>query len=197
MLLLDFHTHKPTAEGVFTPRCFGIHPWNCSEAALSRLSLLRPQFDEAEIIGECGIDKCCDSPWEIQMELFVRQIELAEQLHKPMVIHCVRAFNELTELRRSHRATPWVVHGFTGSSELYSQLLKLDIEVSFGAAILDPRRTKVHETLAAADPDRIFLETDDSDADIHEIYRTAKLISGNDYLEEIILQHWVRLAGGN
>lgn len=127
------------------------------------------------------------------MEFFVRQIEIAEHLHKPLVIHCVRSFNELTELRRDHRATPWVVHGFTGSIELYTQLTKWDIGVSFGAAILDPQRTKVRETLAVADPYRIFLETDDSGADIHEIYRTAKLITKNDNLEGIIKQYWETL----
>lgn len=193
MPIIDFHTHRTTAEGVITPRCFGIHPWNCAQADLSLLSIQNPEFKEAEIVGECGLDKCCDTPLDTQMEFFVRQIEIAEHLHKPLVIHCVRSFNELTELRRDHRATPWVVHGFTGSTELYTQLTKLDIGVSFGAAILDPQRTKVRETLAAADPYRIFLETDDSGADIHEIYRTAKLITKNDNLEGIIKQHWETL----
>lgn len=193
MPFLDFHTHRPTAEGVFTPRCFGIHPWEAADkqSMLYNQSSYQ-QFSEAEIIGECGLDKCCKTPWNQQMEVFVHQIEIAEQLRKPLVIHCVRAFNELTDLRKSHKQTPWVVHGFTGPTEIYSQLLKADIEVSFGAAILDKRRTKVRETLSKANPDRIFLETDDSGADIREIYHTASEILGIESLEETTIQHWMR-----
>lgn len=146
------------------------------------------------MIGECGLDKCCDTPWTVQMEVFERQIEIAEELRKPLVIHCVRAFNDLMELRKKHRQTPWVVHGFTGSAELYNQLLNADIEASFGNAILDRRRAKVRETLSKANPNRIFLETDDSGADIKEIYHTAAEIMGTDNLEESIMRHWMRIC---
>ena len=192
MPFLDFHTHRPTAEGVITPRCFGIHPW-CVPAQ-DRLDSFKLEAEGAQMIGECGLDKCCDTPWERQMEVFVRQIEIAEQLGKPLVIHCVKAFNELMELRKTHKQTPWVVHGFTGSTELYNQLLKADIEVSFGAAILDKRREKVRETLSKADPDRIFLETDDSGADIREIYHAAAEILGRDNLEERIMRHYLEVV---
>jgi len=179
--LIDFHTHKPTAEGVVTPRCFGIHPWEAMEEF--QVSSFMVQAEKVQTIGECGLDKCCNTPWERQMEVFVRQIEIAEQLGKPLVIHCVKAFNELMELRKTHKQTPWVVHGFTGSTELYNQLLKADIEVSFGAAILDKRREKVRETLSKADLNRIFLETDDSGADIADIYHEASSICGCDLSE--------------
>ncbi|MBO4588597.1 MAG: TatD family hydrolase [Bacteroidales bacterium] len=211
MPLLDFHTHRPTAEGVITPRCFGIHPWvlaaraiSTSRTSVNDSGMLAAQdglwegfmlaAEGAQMIGECGLDKCCDTPWERQMEVFVRQIEIAEQLGKPLVIHCVKAFNELMELRKTHKQTPWVVHGFTGSTELYNQLLKADIEVSFGAAILDKRREKVRETLSKADPDRIFLETDDSGADIREIYHAAAEILGIDNLEERIMRHYLEVV---
>ena len=195
MPLLDFHTHRPTAEGVTTPRCFGIHPWRCGETEPSQFSTLYPQFEDAEIVGECGLDKCCETPWDVQMDYFVRQIEIAEQLNKPLVIHCVRAFNELMELRKKYHRTPWVVHGFTGSTELFNQLLHADIEVSFGDAILDKRRSKVRETISKADPHRIFLETDDSGADISDIYKEAADLMGCDpaTLQDAIKSHYEAL----
>mgnify|MGYP002855633059 FL=1 len=171
--LIDFHTHKPTAEGVITPRCFGVHPWHSADHGLDWYAANREQFENAEIIGECGLDKCCDTPWQVQYQVFMWQIEIAEQLGKPLVLHCVHAFNELMQLRRSHSATPWVVHGFTGSPELYRQLLTNGIEVSFGAALMQPWRKKLLGTFATVAPDRIFLETDDSGANIADIYRTA------------------------
>lgn len=109
-----------------------------------------------------------------------------------MVIHCVRAFNELIALRKKHTATPWVVHGFTGSVQLYRQLLDHGIEVSFGAAILDQRRKKVRETLATSNPENIFLETDDSGADISEIYSAAAGLLNIELsrLQDIIGTHY-------
>lgn len=109
-----------------------------------------------------------------------------------MVIHCVRAFNELIALRKKHTATPWVVHGFSGSVQLYRQLLDHGIEFSLGAAILDQRRKKVRETLATSNPESIFLETDDSGADIAEIYCAAACLLNieSSRLQDIIGIHY-------
>lgn len=163
----------------------------------SRFPALDSQFEAADIVGECGLDKCCRTLWELQMRAFEWQLDIAERLDKPVVIHCVRAFNELVELRKRHHRTLWVVHGFTGSIQLCRQLLNCNIEVSFGAAILDPRRSKVRETLAAADPARFFLETDDSGADIADVYRTAAELqrSSENQLREAISTHYHTLFG--
>ena len=147
------------------------------------------------MIGECGLDRCCDTPWQLQLEAFEWQIVLAERLRKPLVVHCVRAFNDLLALRKRYSATPWVVHGFTGSAELYGQMLDHGIEASFGAAILDPRRKKVRDTLASANPLNIFLETDDSGANIAEVYASAarQLKIEESRLRNIIHCHYNRL----
>ena len=149
------------------------------------------------MIGECGLDRCCDTPWQLQMEAFEWQIAMAERLRKPLVVHCVRAFNDLLALRKHYSATPWVVHGFTGSAELYGQLLDHRIEVSFGAAILDPRRKKVRDTLASANPMNIFLETDDSGANIAEVYSVAAemLHCDEKQLRKAISNHYHTLLG--
>ena len=193
MPLIDFHTHRPTAEGVVTPRCFGIHPWDATDGLDTKYFKIRTE--QAEIIGECGLDRYCSTPWNIQMRTFEQQVEIAEQMDKPVVVHCVRAFNELVGIRKRHGKTPWVVHGFAGSRQLCSQLMCHGIEVSFGAAILDPRRTKVRDTLAATDPYRLFLETDDSNANIKEIYDTAAelLNCDTEKLKDAIFAHYRRL----
>ena len=129
------------------------------------------------------------------MDMFVQQIEIAEQLRKPMVIHCVRAFNELMALRKQHPLTPWVVHGFVGSLPLCHQLLDHAIDLSFGAALLDRRRAKVRNTFVHTDLHRLFLETDDSGADISAIYHEAALLHGcclSD-LTEAIKNHYLAL----
>ena len=178
---IDIHTHQPTAEGIITPRSFGIHPWDADSSTLND----RQPFMEADIIGECGLDKVCKSDWQRQMELFEAQLRLAEELKKPVVVHCVRAFNEIVLLRKRFHATPWIVHGFTGSIPQEEDLIRHGIRVSFGASLIDPRREKVRATfrhLLEYHPEALFLETDDSKAGIVSVYRAASEVGEKEEL---------------
>lgn len=176
MELIDFHTHRPTAEGVVSPRSFGIHPWDADREEAQSYEEFEKRhqsgFDQAEIIGECGLDKVCGTTWGKQMQLFEWQVRIAAKSGKPVVIHCVRAFNEMMELRRQNSGNTWVVHGFTGSLQLAEQLFRSDIWVSFGAAILDERRTKARECLRDI-RSPFMLETDDSTCGIEAVYNAA------------------------
>ena len=176
MDFIDFHTHLPTAEGVISPRSFGIHPWDAekedADSYAHFVTKYEHTFRAAELVGECGLDKASAATWERQMQLFEWQLRLAEEMGKPVVVHCVRAFNELVALRRQYKRLAMAVHGFVGSSEMADQLAREGIVLSFGAAILDPRRTKVRETLARL-PHPFLLETDTSDCGIEAVYQTA------------------------
>ena len=200
MVLIDFHTHRETAEGVVTPRSFGIHPWRAAEEDATSPEAFREaygkEFDEAEIIGECGLDKVCKCDWQTQLRLFDWQIRIADELRKPMVIHCVRAFNELLELRKGHTGRIWVVHGFTGSAQLAAQLFRAGIWVSYGAALLDQKRQKVRNSLRD-NPYPFLLETDESDAGIAAVYRAASETLGIDIerLSDTIKQNYLALFG--
>lgn len=180
MLLIDFHTHRETAEGVITPRSFGIHPWKagrCPQDYQEFLNAYSEQCLDAEIIGECGLDKACNVDWRLQTAIFRWQVEIAAENHKPMVIHCVRAANEVMEMRCKVSSLhsglpPWVIHGFIGNPQQAEQLFRAGIWVSFGAAILDYRREKVRNCLSTINTP-FFLETDDADCGIAEIYEAA------------------------
>lgn len=190
-MIVDFHTHHTTARGAISPRSFGIHPWHSHRwlqglGGDPREALLREMPADLEVVGECGLDKCCDAPWESQMLVFELQLQEAERRGLPVVVHCVRAFNELMQLRRRHGATPWVVHGFVGAPQLARQLCDHGIGVSFGAALLDDRRDKVRLSLRsrlASDGTLLpltFLETDEAPASIDDVYRAAAQILGID-----------------
>lgn len=200
MEYINFHTHRKTAEGVVTPRSFGIHPWNADKENAGTYEAFkakyRQQFSDAQIIGECGLDKVCLCDWEVQMRLFRWQTTIADELHKPMVIHCVRAFNELMELRKGHQDWIWVVHGFTGNSQLAGQLYRAGIWVSYGAALTDILRTKVHESLRD-NRNPFLLETDESEMEIKEIYIAAARIKNIslDKLADTIKQNYKTLLG--
>ena len=128
MRLYDVHTHRPPADLTtpavvsidasepFEPRpggCYavGIHPWH---AAADRLPLLRLRAAHPQVvmIGEAGLDRLAEAPMSLQIELFEAQVRLADELRKPLIIHCVRAWGELLEVRKRLRPdSPWIVHG--------------------------------------------------------------------------------------
>lgn len=84
-------------------------------------------------IGECGLDTRSKRSIEVQTRWFELQLRLSETLRKPVIIHCVHAWQQLTE---SHRRIPAtverIVHGFRGKPELARQLLDAGFTLSFG-----------------------------------------------------------------
>ena len=125
-------------------------------------------------IGECGLDRNIALPMELQISIFQKQIEIAETLQKPLVIHCVRAFDEIITLKKNTQAsTPWIIHGFNKKLEVFQQLIQHNFYFSFGAAILSDR-SPTTQAIEIAPNDRFLLETDDrSDITIEQIYSRA------------------------
>ncbi|MDR1880324.1 MAG: TatD family hydrolase [Tannerellaceae bacterium] len=144
----------------------GIHPWHIRHGEEQWERLERAVDDPRVVaIGEAGLDKPAQTPMDRQLDLFTRQALLAEERHKPLIIHCVKASMELIAVKkRLNPAMPWVIHGFRGKGELASQLVRQGFYLSFG-------RYSDALSLAAAWPGRLFLETDDREACIREVYR--------------------------
>jgi TatD DNase family protein len=154
----------------------GIHPWFIERQDWqSALQILAAVCRKPNMlaVGECGLDKCIATPMNLQIEVFTRQIELAECLGKPLIIHCVKAFNELMQIKKSRKAdSVWIVHGFNANPELAAQLIKQGCYLSFGAALLNSR-SHAGQALAETPRDHLFLETDTADVTISEIYAAA------------------------
>lgn len=169
----DIHTHR--AEAATTGRAVvsirpgetmlsggnysvGIHPWDTVE--MPSLSMLKQLVRDARqecvlAIGECGFDRLRGGTPEVQRAVFDFHVRLAERLDKPLVIHSVRATDELMgAVRRFPRhRSEWIVHGFRGKPELARQLLRAGFSLSLGP---DASPT----LLAAIPPDRLYRETD-------------------------------------
>lgn len=189
-MMIDFHTHQPVPAGIKTPLSFGIHPWNADREALPCADDQR--WISADLIGECGLDRCKGPTMDLQLNCFEYQIAIAERLKKPMVIHCVRATDLLMKLRKHYTATPWVVHGFAGDIRQARQLMDKGIALSIGIALTNPNKTKLRETIKSLGIGQFFLETDNSGADIHHLYHLAAAIMGISIatLEEAIKQRY-------
>ena len=155
-------------------RSFGIHPCRIEEdgeAQWKRLQLMAKQ-PACVAIGEAGLDRLALCPMQRQRSLFERQAGLAEELGKPLIIHCVRAWEELIACRKAIRPKqPWVIHGFRGKATLADQLLRQGFYLSLGY-YFQP------ETARVAWPGRLFLETDEANVSIQVVYaRVAEALS--------------------
>ena len=82
----------------------GIHPWYIDEKRVdSDLAIINEklQFPHCLALGECGLDKRIEIPMQLQLEVFEKQISIAETHQKPLVLHLVAAFDELLALKEN------------------------------------------------------------------------------------------------
>lgn len=147
-------------------RSYGIHPWYISDVDAQMAELRnKAGLPEVVAIGEAGLDKVTGTALPLQEKVFIEQILLAEQLEKPLIIHCVKAWPELMQIKkRMNTRMPWIIHGFRGKGELATQLIRQGCFLSFGY-YFNP------EAVRAAWPERILAETDEGDPDIRAVYR--------------------------
>jgi TatD DNase family protein len=148
-----------------TLQSVGIHPWYIYNVE-EQMKIVREVacWPNVIAIGETGFDKLAQSPLSLQKEVFMLQAILAEEGHKPLIIHCVKAWDELLAVKKKicpH--TPWIVHGFRGNGVLAGQLIRHGLYLSFGANF-HPK------ALQSAWPNRLFTETDDAILDIRQVY---------------------------
>ena len=142
------------AEGAYS---VGIHPWWTAETAWEDLQegfyfwAAHPQVVR---IGECGLDKLKGATIDVQEQAFLMHVKLSEQLQKPLIIHCVKAFDRLLALHKQLRPTQrWAIHGFRGKPEQAQQLLASGFDISFGEHYNEA-------AYALCPPARRFRETD-------------------------------------
>jgi TatD DNase family protein len=180
-MLINIHTHRfsknsfsifngYTIETDFTCS-YGIHPWLIKEYSIDILANLEKlvQKHNCYAVGECGLDKMKDIAWEEQVFWFEKHIELSEKYKKPLLIHCVKASQELIEIKRKFKPKqPWIFHGFA-KSNLGNDLIKEGFYLSIGMKLLkDPAFQRKINLLPL---DKLFLETDDKYVDIAEMYQ--------------------------
>ncbi len=100
----------------------GIHPWHINESRLeSDLKVIaeKLQLSECLALGECGLDKRIEIPMPLQITVFEKQIALAEQYQKPLVLHLVAAYQELIEIKnRLNITVPVILHGFSKNEQI-------------------------------------------------------------------------------
>ena len=163
----------------------GIHPWTLTEenADIQWKALCESIKDKRIVaIGECGLDKLKGPSMELQTAVFKQEAALAEDSSLPLIIHCVKAFNELVQLKKeiSPRQS-WIIHGFRGKLPLALDCIRHGFYLSIGSHFQE-------NTLKTIPLDRLFIETDESEESIGSIYQRVaetKGISQQELLEAI------------
>ncbi len=181
-----------------THRSAGIHPWYIENVDKSFNQLIEAlEEDSLLLIGECGLDHVWGASQDLQESVFRKHIELSEKYEKPLLIHCVKAYNEVIAIfKEMQPKQTWIIHGFSGSQQLMEQLLDLGFYLSFGKAITNVK-SKAYEVFKDVPLDRIFLETDDSPLNIRKIYEKAAEIKQIDVteLETCLVENFNKLFG--
>ena len=159
----------------------GIHPWELTEANADALwEALQKAIEDKRVvaIGECGIDKLKGPSLDLQIALFKKEALLAEAHSIPLVIHCVKAFNELILLKKEIKPMqPWIIHGFRGKLSLAKDCIRHGFYLSIGTHFQE-------DALKAIPSDRLFIETDEADKSIEDIYQNIAQVRGME-LEEL------------
>lgn len=158
----------------------GLHPWHLPKPLTSALEWLEGQAaqDNTLAIGEAGLDKVCQTPWAWQVEAFEYCIGLSEKTGKPLIIHCVRAYSEVLQLKKALKpAQPWIFHGFDKNLSTAQMALKAGAYLSFGSALFR-ENNHAAEVLPILPKDRFFLETDNSGWTIQQVYERAATLRG-------------------
>lgn len=189
---IDIHTHRLVpvpGESIVSclPDAFfpqkggwysvGIHPWQLGSYDWTDTAF-RAHFEslvrhpQVLAVGEAGLDKLISVSLYSQTDALRYQADVAEAIDKPLILHLVKATTELLVLKRElNPRVPWIVHGFRGKAQLALDLVRHGLYLSFGARYQE-------EALRQMPADRLFLETDEIDSAISDLYERAALIRG-------------------
>ncbi len=181
MNFFDFHHHNVQKHagiynlsvGESTPTGFfstGIHPHVILEDTTEQFIWLKQTVAHQNClaIGECGLDGLIKIKDSIQEEVFQRQIDLANTINKPLIIHCVRRFSQLIHLRKNVKV-PIIIHGFNKRKSIGDELQKHDFYLSFGKSVL--QNVNLQEFVKQFPIEKLFLETDAELFEIELLYQ--------------------------
>ena len=186
-MLINVHSHNAPAPNEWTVQSlykdwervslpgrysFGIHPCYIEKNWQEQFGQMKQwvQHPHMIAIGECGLDKVCTTAFSLQEILFKEQITLALALQKPLIIHCVRAWEEVFSLLKTAPPVKVIFHGFAKNAELARRIINMGYYISLGKAL---EKESMKQVIRSLPPDKIFLETDDAALSITTVYEWA------------------------
>lgn len=200
MDFLDFHHHKQNTSGIYNLNLneeipqhhfsVGLHPKDISENWKSDFEKIKEKSlsKNCLAIGECGLDGLITVDENLQNKIFQAHISWAQEIKKPMIIHCVRRFSQILHYKKPK--VPMIIHGFNKKENVGKELLDAGFYLTFGKATLE--HLSLQKLIKDLPVHKIFLETDDADFDISELYEKVSEIKSIS-LENLSSQMWENL----
>lgn len=152
---------------------FGLHPYFLEGSDPSHLELLKVYLSDDRCkpvaVGEIGLDKWPGMPdYEMQKRIFSAQLELAQTLNFPIIVHARKSEDDLLKILRQQRFTNGgVVHAFNGSLEQAKRFIGLGFVLGIGGTVTYPRAKKAKRVLQALADQDYVLETDAPDMPLY------------------------------
>ena len=214
---IDFHTHQRVGVGCEVlnvdaldaaaveraceagfPFSIGVHPWR-ADATEEQLHDAYARIERCAqaggfvAIGECGLDWVSNVAREAQIAVFEQQLELAARLSVPMVLHCVRAFEEVMCALKKSGAKQAVFHSFIGSVQQTERVVREGYLCSFSPRSLASARTC--EAIRSIAPSAVLVESDESTEPIEVVYERVAELRGClvEELRQIVCDNYKRL----
>lgn len=164
--------------------CFGIHPWHVKSRREGWLERLRDILIDNRWagVGEIGLDKWIrDHDLDDQEKVFRAQLELAVELNRPAMIHCLKCFGRMRDVLTDMKLPNgfrFLLHSYGGPKEMVEEFADLGAMFSFSGYFLEDRKADTREAFAAVPLDRLLIETDAPDmllpAELEAVPLTAK-----------------------
>jgi TatD DNase family protein len=177
------------------PKSIGLHPWFLTkdnfENDFEKL-VQCAQNQEVIALGECGLDRLKGEDLAFQTHAFEAQIRLAESVQKPIIVHCVKAYNEVISLKKKLKPTvPLIIHGFNQNETILKDLVKNEFYISVGVAVLK-ENSNAAKYMSHIPLSQLFLETDDKEVSIIAVYEKSAMVLGMDLegLKSVVFQNF-------
>lgn len=147
----------------FLYQAVGIHPEFAADVSDAEFAELKSMLDNKKVVavGEIGLDYHYDDgpSKEVQYEVFIRQIELAQKHNLPIIVHDRDAHADVLEVLKKYRPKG-VVHCYSGSVEMMKEILKLGMYIGMTGVVTFKNARKAVECMEEIPLDRLLIETD-------------------------------------
>ena len=141
----------------------GVHPHEVENIAEADIDELRGLSERPKVvaIGEIGLDYYYDlSPRDLQRHWFKRQLELADELKMPVIIHSRDAAQECLDIIKNSNVRNGVIHCYSGSAEMAEEYIKMGFYIGVGGSLTFKNNKKGVETVERIPIEKILIETD-------------------------------------
>jgi TatD DNase family protein len=187
-LIPDIHTHRPNRpNSIFNLRLLkdeipetglfsvGLHPWDISQNLEDWEQKLRKVITHPRciLVGECGLERSISPSLEQQKVYFIKQVKMAKEYNKNLILHCVRAYEECHQVLQELSFPGKVIfHDYNGAPQITEKFVDYGYFFSFGQSLLR-KKSKGIEGLSLIPLKQFLLESDESQTPLKDLFKKA------------------------